>query len=95
MVVGVLRLELLLRGIHSLKEKRSVVRKILGRCRTRFPVSCAETGLHDLWQRSELGFSVVEQSEARAHAVFTRVEEEIDRIGLSETSDSFIEFLHY
>jgi uncharacterized protein YlxP (DUF503 family) len=95
MVVGVLRLELLLHGVRSLKDKRSVVRKILGRCRIRFPVSCAETGFHDEWQRSELGFSVVEQSEARAHTVFIRLQQEIDRIGLSETSDSFVEFLHY
>ena len=95
MVVGVLRLEVFLHGIGSLKEKRSVVKKILGRCRVRFPVSCAETGLHDVWQSAELGFAVVERDEARVHTVFLRINEEIDRIGLSETTESFSEFLHY
>ena len=95
MVVGVLRLELYLYGVHSLKEKRSVVKKILGRCRIRFPVSCAETGHHDVWQSAEISFAVVERDEPRAHTLFTRIQEEIDHIGLSETSGSFSEFLHY
>ncbi|MEZ4599260.1 MAG: DUF503 domain-containing protein [Syntrophotaleaceae bacterium] len=95
MVVGIMRLELYLYEVQSLKEKRSVVKKILGRCRVRFPVSCAETDLHDLWQSAELGFSLVERSEARIHTVFTRIQEELDRIGLTETRDTFTEYLHY
>ncbi len=95
MVVGVLRLELLLHAPHSLKEKRSIVRKILGRCRERFPVSCAETGMHELWQRTELGFAMVGQSEADNHSAFARIEEEIERIGLAEVTDRFVEFLHF
>ncbi|BCR04828.1 hypothetical protein DESUT3_18970 [Desulfuromonas versatilis] len=95
MVVGVLRLELFLPAPQNLKEKRAVVRKILGRCRERFPVSCAETGMHDLWQRAELGYSMVGQSEGDCHSVFARIEQEIDRIGLAQVSDHYVEFLHF
>jgi uncharacterized protein YlxP (DUF503 family) len=95
MVVGVLRVALYLPAPQNLKEKRAAVRRILGRCRERFPVSCAETGDHSLWQRSELGFAVVSQSEGEAHTVFGRVEEEIERIGLAEISDRDVEFIHY
>lgn len=95
MVVGVLRLELILHAPHSLKEKRAIVQKILGRCRSRFPVSGAETGLQDLWQRSELGFAMVAQEEAAIHGVFLRIEDEIARIGSAEVSDRYQEFLHF
>ena len=95
MVVGVLRLELLLHAPLSLKEKRSVVKRILGRCRERFPVSCAEVDLHDLWQRAILGFSMVGQTEDESHKVFHRIEEEIERLGSAEIIERFVEFLHY
>ncbi len=95
MVVGVLRLELVVHEATSLKEKRSVVKKILARCRNRFPVSCAETGLQDFHQSAQLGFSVVVNSESLAHGLFEHIENEIEQIGLAEIIDRFVEFLHY
>jgi len=95
MVVGVLRIELILYSPQNLKEKRGVIRKILDRCRGRFPVSCAETGLQDLWQRSEMGFAVVHGEEAPIQAIFARVEEEIARTGVAEVSARQTEFLHF
>ncbi|HEY7746859.1 MAG TPA: DUF503 domain-containing protein [Desulfuromonadales bacterium] len=95
MVVGVLRLDLILYSPGSLKEKRGVVRSILGRCRSRFPVSCAETGLQDLWQRAELGFAMVGLEEAAILRTFDLVEEEIARSGAAETGERLVEFFHY
>lgn len=95
MVVGVLRLELMLHGAASLKEKRSVIRKILMRCRNRFPVSCAETGLHDLWQSAQLGFACVEVSEPRIRCLFEQLEQAVDQIETAEVVDRFVEILHY
>jgi uncharacterized protein YlxP (DUF503 family) len=95
MVVGVLRLDLILYSPGSLKEKRGVVRSILGRCRSRFPVSCAETGLQDLWQRAELGFAMVGLEEAAILRTFDLVEEEIARSGVAETGERLVEFFHY
>lgn len=95
MVVGVLRLELFFPLPQNLKEKRGAVRRILGRCRERFPVSCAETGLQDLWQRAELGFALVAGDEPTVHSVFTRIEEQIAMLGLAEICDRDSELLHY
>lgn len=95
MVVGVLRLDLVLFAPQNLKEKRALVKRLLGRCRERFPVSAAETGLHDLWQRTELGFTMVAGDEKTVQAVFGRIEEEIYRLGAAEISERFSEFLHY
>jgi len=95
MVVGVLRLELFLHSPQNLKEKRGLVKKVLGRCRERFPVSAAEVGCHDLWQRSEVGFCMVGCDEREIQAVFSHIEDEIDRIGLAEIIDREDEYLHY
>jgi uncharacterized protein YlxP (DUF503 family) len=95
MVVGVLRLDVVLHAPHSLKEKRGIVKSLVGRCRERFPVSAAETGLHDLWQRTELGFSMVAGDEGTIQGVFTRLEEEIARSGSAEIAERATEFLHY
>ena len=45
--MGILRLDFRVLGSRSLKEKRSTVRSFLGRSRSRFPVSIAETGYQE------------------------------------------------
>jgi len=95
MNVGVLRLDLILYSPRSLKEKRGVVSSILGRCRSQFPVSAAETGLHDLWQRAELGFAMVDRDEAAIHRVFDRIEEEVVRSATAEIGERHVEILHF
>lgn len=59
MWTGTLSLELLLGDVHSLKEKRSVVRPIVAELRRRFTVSAAEAGHLDLHRRSLVGVAVV------------------------------------
>ena len=95
MIVGVLRIELFLPMPLSLKEKRGSIKKILGRCRSRFPVSCAETGLLDLWQRSELAFVMVGNDRDQIRSVFDRIEAEIEQIGVAELCASETDFLDY
>jgi uncharacterized protein YlxP (DUF503 family) len=57
--VGSLALDLLLGDVHSLKEKRSVVRPIVAELRRRFEVAAAEAGHLDLHRRALLGVAVV------------------------------------
>jgi hypothetical protein len=95
MVVGVLRLELQLYAPGSLKEKRSIVQSLLGRCRQRFPVSCAETGLNDQWQRAELGFAMLGGERTLIEKVFTQIEDEIVRSGQAEINHRLADMLQY
>jgi hypothetical protein len=69
MYLGSLNLDLLLGDVHSLKEKRSVVRPIVAELRRRFDVSAAETGHLDLHRRAELGVAVVSPDAAHAREV--------------------------
>jgi uncharacterized protein YlxP (DUF503 family) len=47
MIVGVLKAQLHLQGIGSLKEKRSIVKSLLGRLKSRFNISIAEVDHQD------------------------------------------------
>ncbi len=59
MFTGALALDLLLGDVHSLKEKRSVVRPIVAELKRRFEVSAAEAGHLDLHRRALVGVAVV------------------------------------
>jgi uncharacterized protein YlxP (DUF503 family) len=67
MFTGTLALDLLLGDVHSLKEKRSVVRPIVAELRRKFEVSAAEAGYLDLHRRALVGVAVV--AAGRAHCV--------------------------
>ena len=67
MFVGVLTLDVLLGDVHSLKEKRGVVRPIVAEVRKSFEVSVAEAGHLDLHRRALIGVAVVAAD--RAHCV--------------------------
>jgi uncharacterized protein YlxP (DUF503 family) len=72
--VAALSMDLHLPQVHSLKEKRSVIRPILDGCRHRFGVAAAEVAYQDRWQRAGLGFSVVASTPAHAAEVMDSVE---------------------
>jgi uncharacterized protein YlxP (DUF503 family) len=95
MVIGVLQLDLRLHGPQNLKQKRGVLQKLLARCRNRFPVSCAEVGSQDLWQRALLGFAVVNSSEQVAAAILSRLEEDVLASGDVDLINAETEFVHY
>ena len=59
MWVGSLALDVLLGDVHSLKEKRGVVRPIVAELRKKYDVSVAEAGHLDLHRRALVGVAVV------------------------------------
>lgn len=67
MWIGWLEFDILLGDVHSLKQKRSVVRPVIAELRRRFAVSAAETGSLDLHRRAGIGVAAVAAD--RAHVV--------------------------
>jgi uncharacterized protein YlxP (DUF503 family) len=57
--VGSLALDVLLGDVHSLKEKRSVVKPVVAELRRKHSVSAAEAGHLDLHRRALIGVAVV------------------------------------
>ncbi|ROO83554.1 hypothetical protein EDD29_1059 [Actinocorallia herbida] len=75
MFVGALTLDLLLGDVHSLKEKRGVVRPIIAEVQKRFPaVAVAETGYLDLHRRAEIGIAVVSATAGNCRDVMEQCE---------------------
>jgi uncharacterized protein YlxP (DUF503 family) len=60
--------------VHSLKEKRAVIRPILDGSRHRYRVAAAEVGNHDLWQRTRLGVAAVAATPGHVQEVLDEVE---------------------
>jgi uncharacterized protein YlxP (DUF503 family) len=59
MFTGTVAIDLLLGDVHSLKEKRSVVRPIVAELKRKYDVSAAEAGHLDLHRRALVGIAVV------------------------------------
>jgi uncharacterized protein YlxP (DUF503 family) len=74
MVVGTLIADLRLGDVHSLKEKRGIVRPIVAELRRRFEVSAAETGDHDLHRRAEISAALVAPDHRHAVEVLAACE---------------------
>ena len=74
MYVGALELDVLLGDVHSLKEKRSMVRPVIAELRRRFEVAAAEAGHLDLHRRALVGVSLVAADAAHVIDVLDRCE---------------------
>jgi uncharacterized protein len=59
MTVAIARVTLVLAAAQSLKDKRSVVKRLKDLVRNKFNVSIAEVDAHDNWQRAVLGLTLV------------------------------------
>ncbi|WP_404474465.1 DUF503 domain-containing protein [Microbacterium aerolatum] len=74
MWIGWIEFDLLLGDVHSLKEKRSVIRPLIADLSRRTEVAVAEVGAHDLHRRALIGVSVVAADAARARDVLDHAE---------------------
>jgi len=73
MTVGLCTIQLSLPGVHSLKEKRGVVKPLLHRLRAEFNVSAAEVDRQDAWQAATLGLAIVSSPDADVHGALEGV----------------------
>ncbi len=64
MWILVLRVDLLVPGSRSLKDRRQAVRSLKERLRNKFDVACAEVGDLESWNRASLGISAVSNEKA-------------------------------
>jgi hypothetical protein len=91
MVVGTGLIDLRIVGCASLKEKRSVLSRILRRTRNEFNVSIAEVGDNDRLQRARIGFCAVGNDKPYINAKVDHILRFVDQMGLAEIIRSRIE----
>jgi hypothetical protein len=69
-----LAMELRIPASGSLKSKRTVIKHLVMTSKARFGVAAAEVGYQEKWQRSELGFAAVADSQAHVEELLDSVE---------------------
>ena len=96
MVIGILRVELYLRGTRSLKDKRQILKGLIQRVRSRFNnVSISEVDSLDLWQKATIGISFVSNERAHVNSVIDQVTGFIDSTGLVMMGERDFEIINY
>ncbi|MBN2430425.1 MAG: DUF503 domain-containing protein [Acidobacteria bacterium] len=91
--ICVIELECFLPDVHSLKEKRMILRKIKDRVGRKFNVSIAEVGYQDLWQRSVIGIAAVNGDRRLLEQVKDKVLNEIEQIIPGGVTHFTVDFL--
>jgi uncharacterized protein YlxP (DUF503 family) len=88
-VIGVAVWQLQIPGCASLKEKRSVIKGLKQRLHNEFNLSAAETGHHDVLQRSELAACVVAVDQPQANRVLGAADQLVEREARARIVESY------
>lgn len=88
MVVGVMELSLALYDNESLKDKRSVVKRVIGRVRSTFNVSAAEVDDMDFSDRATIGIVAVGNDRRYIMGMLDKIEGFVDRMAIADILDA-------
>jgi len=71
--ISLLTIELMIPWAHSLKDKRSAVRGLKDRLRSRFNASVAEVAYQDKWQRAIIAVCIIGGDKRRLESDMSKV----------------------
>jgi uncharacterized protein YlxP (DUF503 family) len=94
MVVGIGIIIFRLHDCRSLKTKRGIVKSVIARMRNHFNASVAEVGLNDVYERAEIGFSLVGSDGPVINAKMDKMINFAEDLGLAEIVDTQMEIIH-
>ena len=93
MHIALLQIELHIPDSHSLKDKRSVLKRLTNLLRTHHNVAVAEIGQHDTWQTAHLGLVTINNKTDGVDGILRRVIQDIGEFNGCELADYSIERL--
>jgi hypothetical protein len=94
MVVGIGIITLRLHDCRSLKGKRKVVKAMIKRLRNNFNASIAEVGSNEIYQKAEIGFSLIGNDSALINSKIDKLFNMAEDLGLAEIIDTEMEIIH-
>jgi uncharacterized protein YlxP (DUF503 family) len=95
MVVGVCRVSLMIEESQSLKDRRSVLRRIKDRVSQKYNCAIAEVGDPDSWQAAQLGFSVVSNDRGFTQSMVQKILQFIEDLALAKVISDEQDFIDY
>jgi uncharacterized protein len=93
MKIGFLQVDLYFEGCQSLKDKRTILQSVKHRLRSKYNVSVAEIGDHDVWRRSQFGIVAIGNGAESIEETFRSVVREFESRGDTVVTDYQIEML--
>lgn len=93
MIIGTAKIYLRAEWVHSLKEKRTIVKSIIGKTKNKFNVSIAEIEKQDVHQHIVIGIACVSNETNHANSMIQNVVSFIERITDATLEDVYIEIL--
>ncbi len=94
MTVAVALVVFRLHEIHSLKDKRRIVKSLVEKSRNRFNVSVAEVADQDVYQRASIAVAAVGNDARVLNSLLDRIIDFMDSLGLAELSTREIELIN-
>ncbi len=94
MTVGVALVCFRLYEIHSLKDKRKIVKSLVEKSRSRFNVSVAEVADQDVYHKSSIGIAVIGNDGRVLNSLLDRIIDFMDSLGLAELVSREIELIN-
>lgn len=95
MVVGTGQIKLRLFDVHSLKAKRSIVKKMVSKLQNRFNISVAEVDLNESHDWAKIGFALVGNDAKIINSKIDKVFNMADELGLAMVADTHMEIVNY
>lgn len=92
-MIGCATCECMIYDANSLKEKRSVLQRIITRLRQRYNISVAETGYQDVWQRTEITIVAVSSQKVATERELEKALKMIDSFPEIERTVTTVEWL--
>ncbi len=94
MVVGAGIIIFRLHDCNSLKGKRKIVKAISQRLRNSFNASVAEIGSNDIYQKAEIGITMVGNDRKVINSKMDKIFNFAEELGLAEIIDTDIEIIN-
>jgi len=76
-IIGVMKIDLLAKSVHSLKEKRRIVSSIKEKLKNKFNISIIESDYQDVWQKIQISVALLSGSKEIAGKIFRQCEDHI------------------
>ncbi|MGD9817932.1 MAG: DUF503 domain-containing protein [Desulfomonilaceae bacterium] len=95
MVVGVAVFRIFIHQSFSLKQKRQVVKSILGKVTGKFDISIAEVGENDKWKKGIIAIAVVSNDAGHAHSMLESVHHFIEELHVAEIESFTTEIIQF
>ncbi len=73
MMIGTCSVELMMQETNSLKDKRQIIKSLLGKIQSRFNASVAEVDLQDKWRSAVIGIACVSTTTKHANQMIDSI----------------------